>query len=103
MYGGNSVLKLATLVVVCAALLPAASLPKPGKLKAIRKVLLSDTRKGKVMRMAFGFAATTGTLVFRPGAGSPLPPGRAAVVITPGTPQFGCAGCVGPDWSNGKP
>lgn len=102
--------RIAALAVVSALLLApasrAASFPKPklGKLKALRSLVISDTRKGRFIRMGLGFAATTGTLAFRPGAGSFLPATTPrGPVITVGATQFGCSGCVGPDWSKGKP
>lgn len=102
-------LKLATLVVACAVILPAAGPPpamrKPGRMEGMRRILTGNTRKAKMMRMALGFAATGTALALRPSAGTPFPARAAAqpVIITAGRTQFGCGGCVGPDWSAGRP
>ncbi len=98
--------RIAALAVVLAGLCPAAGIPKPklGKLKSIRSVILSDSRKGRMLRLGLGFAATTGTLAFRPGAGPYFPAtAPAGPVITAGASSFGCSGCVGPDWTNRRP
>lgn len=107
-------LRMATLVALCATTLAAEGLPKQrtpkpsgGRLERIGKVLTSNTRKAKAVRFALGFAATGTVLALRPGSGAAaFPAGRAAaapVIITPGRTQFGCGGCVGPDWTAGRP
>lgn len=98
--------RLAAVALLSVCLLPGATAPKPGKSskwKKIASVVTGNTRKGQVIRFAFGFAATAGTLAFRPAAG-PVPfAAPRGPVITAGHTQFGCAGCAGPDWSKGKP
>jgi hypothetical protein len=99
--------RFAAIALLAVCLLPAATAPKPerpSKWKKIVSAIAGDTKKGMAIRFAMGFAATAATLSFRPAPG-PLP--RTATpsgpIITPGQTSFGCAGCVGPDWSKGKP